>query len=66
MIEDAMLHRGPRMPDRALGNFVKRIRELRKRLEKAQTQEEIDAIAAELEKAAMTFDREKAVMIHDD
>lgn len=66
MIEDAMLHRDPRIPDRALGNFVKRIRELRKRLEKAQTQEEISAIAAELEKAAQMFDREKAGIIHDD
>lgn len=55
VIEDAMLHHEPRRTSKALRTFVKRCRELRVKLDKAKTPEEIKAIEAELDACKREF-----------
>lgn len=68
MIEDAMVHYGPKGNFRALGAYLQRCKELREKLAKAQTPEETDAIERQLEevrKRYMESKVETAVMMND-
>lgn len=55
-IEDAMIHREPRKLDNAVREFVKKCGELRERLDKAKTPEEISEIERELDECRKAFE----------
>lgn len=55
MIEDAMVHYGPKGNFRALGAYLQRCKELREKLANAETPEEVDAIERELEECRKRY-----------
>ena len=54
-LEDAMLRRSPQGRRKELDEFVRRCRELREKLDKAQSPDEVDAINAELDRLREEF-----------